>query len=177
MQFPDGLRNITRNRAAMAGLAVAAVVGGFVLYRNRGKASGGGSGGADVTGSAAGNTPGLFDSTGTDIAATLGQYEAGIQTALDQYAKQQTDTLAAIQAAQNSTGNTGTGNRSTPTYHLTPGTHNFPAGNYSLRSVAQRFATNPNNPTEVEAWLKRIYASNPQLKNHTTFSGGKLVVK
>lgn len=104
------LKKVFSNKYALAGVAVAAGVGGFVLYKR--KQSTGSSLSATGTNSAAGGTPtaygtGFMNTTGSDTAQWLGTYSGNLQTQLDNYNKQLTDALAGLQS-QNSGGTTGT---------------------------------------------------------------------
>lgn len=88
-------RALLTNRWALAGVGVAAAAGLYVLYKRRG---GGGSGGgmAQEAPGYAGGGVGSFDSTGTDVAAWLGQYSASLQAQLDEYKREVTDALEAM---------------------------------------------------------------------------------
>ncbi len=46
---------------------------------------------------------------------------------------------------------------------------------WNLRAYAKRFAPDPNNPTSVEAELRRIVAANPTLAGRTTIPSGYAV--
>lgn len=104
-------RSLARNRWAWAGVGVAVLAGGVVWWRGR-------RGGelSDSTGSARGPAtaaptysggPGAIDTTGSDIAGWLGQYQAAQQAQLDNYAAQLSaiqDALVAIQQARDNAG-------------------------------------------------------------------------
>lgn len=185
MDMPDlDLKKLGKNKLALAGVGVAAAFGLFVLLR-RGHAGGdGGDVAGEGTSASAAYTPGLFDSTGTDLAATLGEFQRSQQVALDQYAAQLNNTLDAI----NNQKGGGTGVGSTPNSpvitrggaHLGLGTHyigNLHDGKtYALRDVAARFAKNPGDKNEVQSWLVRIVNQNPTLRGKTSITGGTKIV-
>jgi hypothetical protein len=94
----------------LAGGAAAAAVGAYVLYQRKkttGSTLSGGSPAATAPASSYGGV-GTFSSTGTDLASFLGNYSGALQTQLDQYSKQLTDSLSALQQSPAPTGS-GTG--------------------------------------------------------------------
>lgn len=102
---------LLHNRWVWAAGGVGALAGTVVLIRRR---SGGGGSAASSAG--APPTPGYsaggvggFNSTGTDVASWLGSQQGVLQTQLDQYAKQLTDTLAPYTPGATGTGTATTG--------------------------------------------------------------------
>ena len=103
------VRALLHNKWALAGAGVAGVAG-IVVYLRR-KAAGGStssSTGAQSSPAYSGGVGG-FDSTGTDVAAQLGQYQANTQNILDQYQQQLTGALAGLSQVPAGTTGTGTG--------------------------------------------------------------------
>jgi hypothetical protein len=144
---------------AQAGIGAVAVLALFVLWRRSRSASSASSSGATTTvptGSAGAGSP--YDSTSTDIANQLGQYQTGLQTALgqsnatqqaalDAYQKQLTTDLAGLTS----------GTPKTPTSTtLAPGYGWFATGgtSYTPASIANRYGITTDallslNPTLV----------------------------
>lgn len=102
-------RALLHNRWALAGLATAGLVGGIVWYRRRATGGGGAasssSGGTQTSPGYAGG-PGTFDSTGTDVAAWLGNYSQNLDA---QFAEFKRDILTQLgQVGSNTSGSGGT---------------------------------------------------------------------
>ena len=121
-------RALLHNRWALGGVAVAAAAGLVVFLRKRA------AGGSSSTSTGAQSSPaysggvGGFDSTGTDVAAQLGQYQANTQVILDQYQKQLTDALSGLAQVPAGTTGTGTGPR-TVSIGVGSNLYDFAAGN------------------------------------------------
>lgn len=97
----DTIKGLFKNKYALAGVAVAAGAGGYVLYR-RSKAAGGGTT-PDAASTATGVTgvgSGTADTTGNDVATWLGSYSQNLQNTLNQsltgYGQTLTDALKGI---------------------------------------------------------------------------------
>lgn len=103
------VKALLHNKYALAGLAAAAGLGGYVLYSRR-KGGSSSTGTSDTTTTAAGTngTPTL-DTTGTDIASWLGQYSGSLQNQLDEYQRNLTDALAGLKNMPTTGGAGGTG--------------------------------------------------------------------
>lgn len=101
---------LTKDKRLMAGVAVAGAVGLFVFLRRGGTDTGGsGSGSDEEGGTSVGSGVGYlggYDSTSADIAGQLGQYGAGLQVQLDEFAGTLQDALEKM---------TGDGTTTTPT--------------------------------------------------------------
>lgn len=113
------LRN-KRVQLAAAGVGVAAVAG-YAVYRRRKSSSSAAAAPADASSSATPGTyvPGSFpDTSGTDMAAYLGQFGSNLQTQLDDFNAQLADELAGVGAIPTA-GSTGTGT-SAPTGPVGP---------------------------------------------------------
>lgn len=99
-RIPTNLKGILKNKWAMAGLAVAAGAGGFVLYRRTRGGAGGAGGGASTATGVTGTSGGPADTTGTDVATWLGSYSVGLQNMLQEqfkgYGQTLTDALKGI---------------------------------------------------------------------------------
>lgn len=90
------LGDITRDKRLMAGAGIAAVVGLVVFLRKGGAAGATGSGADEEGGTSVGSGVGYlggYDSVSADIAAQLGQYGAGTQAQLDEFAGTLQDAL------------------------------------------------------------------------------------
>jgi hypothetical protein len=133
-------QGLLHNRWVWIGGAGAAGLGALAYVRRK-KAGGAGGGAAATVGAQA--TPayaggvGGFDSTGTDVAAWLGNYSGNLQHQLDAYQQQLTDTLAGMP-----TGATGTGAGPSA-----GGSSMFAAANqnlYELGDLNQLRQLNPN---------------------------------
>ena len=92
----------------LAGGAAAAAVGAYVLYQRK-KSTGSSLSSSPAAASPASSYGGVgtFSSTGTDVASWLGNYSGGLQTQLDAYSKQLTDSLTALQQSPAPTGTGG----------------------------------------------------------------------
>jgi len=102
-------QGLLHNRWVWIGGAAAGGLG-LAVYLRRKNAAGGASQGAGAQASPAysAGSVGGFDSTGTDVAAWLGNYSGNLQTQLNQYQQQLTDSLAALQNAPTTPAGTGT---------------------------------------------------------------------
>jgi len=103
------LQSITKDKRLLAGVGVAAAVGLFVFLRKGGAAGVAGSGSDEEGGTSVGSGVGYlggYDSVSADIAAQLGQYGAGTQAQLDEFAGTLQDALEKM---------TGDGTTTTPT--------------------------------------------------------------
>lgn len=103
------LQSITKDKRLLAGVGVAAAVGLFVFLRKGGAAGVAGSGTDEEGGTSVGSGVGYlggYDSVSADIAAQLGQYGAGTQAQLDEFAGTLQDALEKM---------TGDGTTTTPT--------------------------------------------------------------
>ena len=162
------VRALLHNKWALGGVAVAAAAGGVVYLRK--KSTGGSSSsstGAQASPAYAGGVGG-FDSTGTDVAAQLGQYQANTQVQLDQYQKQLSDALAGL--AQVPAGTTGTGTGPATAAAGAPGPKYVSIGTGSNEYDFAN-ANVPGAKTAGEALLT-LEALNPQLKGWTKWNNG-----
>lgn len=99
-------RALLHNRWVWIGGAAAGGLG-LAMYVKGRKGPGTGASatvGAPATPAYAGGSVGGFDSTGTDVAAWLGNYSGNLQNQLDQYHQQLTDSLSALQNVPTSGG-------------------------------------------------------------------------
>lgn len=97
-QFPGSLQELVHNKPAMIGLAGAGGLGLVVWYRHRkaaGPASGAGAaaGAGQVSQGYSGGLGGTLDTTGTDLAAYLGDFSAGLSNQLNGWLQQAQQTL------------------------------------------------------------------------------------
>jgi len=99
-------RELLRNRWTWAGVAGAAGLGAIVWWRRRstGGAPGGGVGAAAASPAYASGAVGSFDSTGTDVAAWLGQYSGSLDNQFKEFTTAVETRLAAIPAEQTGSG-------------------------------------------------------------------------
>jgi hypothetical protein len=109
---------LLRSKWAWAGLAAAALAGGFVLYRNHGAADVPAGAGAQSSPAYSSGAVGGFDSTGTDVANWLGNYTDFANQQIRDTLGQYVDSLNASEGvAPIPTGGGGTGlppNSATP---------------------------------------------------------------
>jgi hypothetical protein len=84
-------RQLTRNKPLLVGIVGAGALGALVLLRRRG----GPAGDTATAGAGAGGIgyPGTVDTTGTDVAAWLGNYSGALQSQLDEYGRSLQDAL------------------------------------------------------------------------------------
>jgi hypothetical protein len=108
MSFTDQLKEMWSNKAMRYGLIGAAVLGGYVLIKSKGKGSASGNSAQDANASYPGSYGSTFDSTGTDIASYLGNFQASNQALLDQYQSALKQTIATIPTSKASTPSTTT---------------------------------------------------------------------
>jgi len=153
------LQAVLHNKWALGGAAVAGTAGIVVYLRRRaaGGSSSSSSTGAQSSPAYSGGVGG-FDSTGTDVAAQLGQYQANTQVILDQYQKQLTDALSGLSQMQPATTGTGPGPAATPA-QAGPRLVSIATGE-NLYQVAQGWGLN---------W-DQFLAWNPQLKPGSGFT-------
>jgi len=100
---------LRHNKWALGGLAAAGGLGLYMLVKKRGTGSAASSA-ADSTGTGTGTGvvgSGTFDSTGTDLASWLGQYQSSLQSTLQQGLQPVTDALAGLQGSGTTTGTSG----------------------------------------------------------------------
>jgi LysM repeat protein len=93
-----GVKEIVKDKRVWAVAGVGGVAGLVILMK--GKSSGSGSTASDAAGygvQTGGSVGGSYDSTSSDVANQLGQYQTGLQTALGQYSQAQQDQLNAYQ--------------------------------------------------------------------------------
>lgn len=100
-------QGLLHNRWVWIGGAAAGGVGLAVYLHGRKGSPAGASAGAQATPAYASGSVGGFDSTGTDVAAWLGNYSGNLQNQLDAYQQQLTDSLAALQNVPAGTSGTG----------------------------------------------------------------------
>lgn len=101
------VRALIHNRWFLGAAGVAGAAGIYTLYRRRSSSGGGSSGGgagAQATPAYASGSVGGFDSTGTDVAAWLGNYSQNLDNQFKEFTKTVEDRLAAIPAGTNGTG-------------------------------------------------------------------------
>jgi LysM repeat protein len=142
-------RDILRDKRLLAGVGVAAAVG-LVVFLRRG---GGGvvdGGDAEIgTGTATSSGVGYlggYDSVSADVASQLGQYGAGLQSQLDEFAGTLNDALEAMADAQNPA-------TPTPTQPSTPATPASPAAKKKAAAAKAKGATTKQYVT-VKRWTK-----------------------
>lgn len=103
-------RALLHNKWALAGLGLAGVAGLYVLIKRRGATAPSTASSSQASpGYSASGAVGGFDSTGTDVAAWLGNYSGFLD---NQFAEFKKDVLAGL--AQVPTGTTGTGSLTNP---------------------------------------------------------------
>jgi len=167
-------QGLLHNRWVWIGGAAAGGVG-LAVYLRRKNAAGGASStaGAQASPAYSGGVGG-FDSTGTDVAAWLGNYSGNLQNQLNQYQQQLTDSLAALGTVAPAT--TGTGGTATPTAVATP-----PAINpYTARFINAdgTLSVGANQPlpqvaSSVGLTLDQLKALNPTIfRTNTQTVGG-----
>lgn len=111
--MPLDLQGLLHNKPFLYGAAGVAAVGGYVLYQRSKTGATGSAGGSTATGvSGSVGSPAGIDTTGTDVANWLGQYDQNVQ----QEFQQLTDALTALQNAPVDTGGTGAPPASQPPY-------------------------------------------------------------
>lgn len=162
------IRALLHNKWALAGVAAAAGLGLYVLIKHRNAGAGSAAGGSSTVAAAPGYTAtgvGGFDSTGTDVAAYIGQEQGFLQNQFTEFNQNLQDQLAKI-PTQGSTGSTGSGPAAAP-----PPTPKY----RSTGNRSQSFATAAQlSGISTPALL----ALNPQLTKassigpHTTFRVG-----
>lgn len=124
-------------RVWLAGAVAAAGLGAVTFLRRRKAGAGYDTASPQGTGSGSIGAPAGFDSTGTDIAATLGQFGASFDRQFAEYGKTLTDSLSAI------------GQTTRP-----PGTPNPTGPGPAPRTVPQRVSVPLN--TNIYDWLKQL---------------------
>jgi len=145
----SSLKGLMKDKRAWAVVGVGGVAGLVVLMKR------GGSGSTSAE-SAAGSgiqndgSGAFYDSTSSDVANQLGQYQTGLQTALGQYSASQQEQLNAFQksltdslAGTKGTSTTGTSGASTAK-SLAPGYGWFATGsnkNVTLAQLASKYGT------------------------------------
>jgi LysM domain len=93
-------RELIKNKKLLAGVGAAAALGAFVWWRR----SHDGGYGVDVAGGESGDggrigNPGYLNTTGTDVAAWLSEYSAGLQGQLDEFKTDIMDRLGEMPTA------------------------------------------------------------------------------
>lgn len=162
-------RELLRNRWTWAGVAGAAGLGAIVWWRRRGTAPAGGAGAGAAAGTPAyaSGAVGSFDSTGTDVAAWLGQYSGSLDNQFKEFRTSVETRLAGIPAEQ-----TGTGTADPAAQLFTAGSDLYqiadsrfgPGGLNTLRTL------NPGLDSHI-AWLPRPgnqYGNLPVLSSDLT---------
>jgi len=151
------LRGLLHNRWVWIGGAAAAGLGLAVYVRARGKAGAPAAATAGTTQGSpayASGSVGGFDSTGTDVAAWLGNYSGNLQHQLDAYQQQLTDSITALHAVPTAAG-TGTGG----TAYAAPGQDLYSIGDLNkLRALNPDLPVlwkdpTPNHPNDLTPYL------------------------
>jgi LysM repeat protein len=166
------VQEILKNKTVWVVGGVGGVAGLVILMKNKG--SGTGSASAAGQGIQTGSTgTGVYDSTSSDVANQLGQYQTGLQTALGQYSS---DQAAALKAYQDQlTGSLAGMTSGTPKAPTVIPVKTWKAGStYSADSVARRFgitidqlqAANPGN--NIKAGILKNVAINVPLTSTNT---------
>jgi hypothetical protein len=87
---------LLKDKRLWIGAGVVGIVGVFALLRKKPSTSAGGATTGTASGPSGTYTQGAADTTGTDIASYLGNYQQSLQGQLTQYQQQLTDTLATL---------------------------------------------------------------------------------
>jgi LysM repeat protein len=180
MPIGEQLRQLAHNKPVMYGAVAAAALGGFVLWRRK-KSTGSAS--SDAGAAAAGGTylgTPTMDTTGTDVANWLSNYDQNVAAELQGFSNQLSDTLKALQNTP--TGQQGgappaTGATPPAIVPAPPGnpipqqvtvakyTRNSPVWNSTLSGIASHYHTS------VAALLKL----NPGIKNPNVIYPGQQI--
>lgn len=165
------VRALLHNRWALGGVGVAAVAGLVVFLRRR-KAAGAAGGSTTVAQSPGYVSTGIggFDSTGTDVAAWLGNQQGFLDNQFKEFTTGVDSRLAAIQA-EHTTGTVGVG-----TVTTTPAPKTTARYDYATRYPSQKGTLSgiaAANKTTVSA-LRKL---NPNITNpDLIFAGQKIRV-
>ncbi len=139
-------RELWQSRPLRYGALAAAGLGAVVLLRRtmatRSVPSGTAGDGRSSGGSVAGGYLGRVDTTGTDVASWLGNYSGSLQTQLDQYQQQLTDSLTALRNAPPTTG--------------PPAATPSPAGSVPPATAAARYVTVTRFSSPGPAWSSTL---------------------
>jgi LysM repeat protein len=173
------MQEILKDKRVWAVAGVGGIAGLVILFKNKG------AGTTDSTSAAGqgiqtGTTgTGTYDSTSSDVANQLGQYQTGLQTALGQYSADQTAALKAYQ--DQLTGSLSGMTSGTPTIKTVTSLVPVPvktwkaSSKYSADSVARRFgisidqlqAANPGQNVKAGI-LKNVSINVPVTSSNTS---------
>ena len=116
------MQELLRNKKALAGVGVAGLVGAFVLVQKKkaGASSSSTTGSVDAGTVASGAPVGYADTSGSDVANTLGSFNQQQQQVLANFSQQLTDSLAGFTTGLQNTPTSPATNVPTPAAPSTP---------------------------------------------------------
>lgn len=169
--MPFDLKALTKNKPAMIGLAGAAGLGLYVLYKRK-QTTGSTSSQPTTTATTGTGAVGTFDSSGTDIATWLGNYSGNLQNQLDAYQQQLTDALSGLQQVQPTQPSQPTTPTPTPPFNPPPPpTTNTPPASHWVTVQKYTSSNPPWNSTlsgiaaHENTTVSNLLKLNPGIKN------------